>query len=218
MSLTQDLANFAAQIQAQMPDEVKSKMAQALTELQASDIADNSLKAGDRVPNFSLPNAVGQTVGIQDLLQTGPVVISFYRGSWCPYCNLELKALQQALPEIETQGANLVAISPQTPDSSLSTAEKHDLSFEVLSDVGNQVAKEFGLVFTLPAYLRPIYENFGIDLPAHNGDETFELPVPATYVVRTDGAIAQAYVNVDYTQRQDPAEIVAGLKDLSVAV
>ncbi|NEQ31519.1 MAG: AhpC/TSA family protein [Leptolyngbya sp. SIO4C5] len=218
MSLTQDLANFAAQIQAQMPDEVKGKMAQALTELQASDIADNSLKAGDRVPNFSLPNAVGQTVGIQDLLQTGPVVISFYRGSWCPYCNLELKALQQALPEIETQGANLVAISPQTPDSSLSTAEKHDLSFEVLSDVGNQVAKEFGLVFTLPAYLRPIYENFGIDLPAHNGDETFELPVPATYVVRTDSTIVQAYVNVDYTQRQDPAEIVAGLKDLSVAV
>ncbi|WP_346292230.1 peroxiredoxin-like family protein [Sphaerothrix gracilis] len=218
MSLTQDLANFAAQIQAQMPDEVKGKMAQALTELQASDIADNSLKAGDRVPNFSLPNAVGQTVSIQDLLQTGPVVISFYRGSWCPYCNLELKALQQALPEIEAQGASLVAISPQTPDSSLPTAEKHDLSFEVLSDVGNQVAREFGLVFALPAYLRPIYENFGIDLPAHNGDETFELPVPATYVVRTDGTIVQAYINVDYTQRQDPAEIVAGLKDLSVAV
>jgi peroxiredoxin len=187
MGLTQDLANLAAQITDQMPADVKTKMAAATQDLANSDLIDSSLKAGDCIPAFTLPNATGQQVDINELLKSGPVVISFYRGEWCPYCNLELRALQQALPKIQSQGANLVTISPQTPDLSLSTAEKHNLSFEVLSDVGNQVARQFGLVFTLPESLRPIYQAFGIDLPAHNGDQSFELPVPATYVVNTDG-------------------------------
>jgi len=217
MSLSQDLANLAAQMADQLPQEVQTQMAAAAAELANSGLTDNSLTQGDRIPEFTLPNATGGQVTISELLASGPVVISFYRGGWCPYCNLELRALQQALPDIQAQGATLVAISPQTPDNSLSTAEKHDLSFEVLSDVGNRVARQFGVVFTVPETLRPVYESLGVDLPAYNGDDSFELPVPATYVVNTDGTIAQAFVNADYKQRQDPEAIVATLKQLAVA-
>ena len=215
MSLTQDLAQFAAKMKDQLPAEAQVAMAQAGSEIAQLGIEDRSLKVGDAIPPVTLPNALGKSVAVPDLLKAGPVVIAFYRGGWCPYCNMELRALQQALPAIKAQGAQLVAIAPETPDNSLSTQEKNDLSFEVLSDVGNQVARAFGLVFTLPEYLRPLYQNFGIDLEAYNGDSSFELPVPATYVVDTTGTIVHAFVNVDYTQREDPDNIVAALQSLS---
>ncbi len=189
-------------------------MDKATEDLVKSGIADRSLKVGDRVSEFTLTNAVGKEITLRSLLAEGPVVISFYRGQWCPYCNLELRALQKALPEIIANGASLVAISPQTPDNSLSTAEKNELTFEVLSDVGNKVAREFGLVFTLPEELRPIYEGFGVDLLAHNGDKTFELPLPATYVVAADGKVISAFVDPDYTKRLEPEEIVAALGEI----
>jgi len=122
--------------------------------------------------------------------------------------------LQRTLPELEALGAKLITVSPQLPDNSLSTAEKLDLTFEVLSDVGNRVARDFGLVFTLPAEMRSIYQDFSIDLPAANGDESFELPVPATYVIDRSGIIRLAFVDIDYTKRLDPAEILAALKKL----
>ena len=122
--------------------------------------------------------------------------------------------MQRALPEIEALGATLVTVSPQLPDNSLSTAEKLDLTFEVLSDVGNRVAREFGLVFTLPAEMRSIYVDFGIDLPATNGDQSFELPVPATYLIDRSGIIRLAFVDIDYTKRLDPEEILAALTKL----
>ena len=122
--------------------------------------------------------------------------------------------MQRTLPELEALGAKLITVSPQLPDNSLSTAEKLDLTFEVLSDVGNRVARDFGLVFTLPAEMRSIYQDFGIDLPAANGDESFELPVPATYVIDRRGIIRLAFVNIDYTKRLDPEEILAALKKL----
>ena len=215
MSLTQDLAQFAAKMQDQMPADAKAVMTKAGNEIAQLGIEDQSLKVGDAIPAVTLPNALGKSVAVQDLLKAGPVVIAFYRGGWCPYCNMELRALQQVLPAIKAQGAQLVAIAPETPDNSLSTQEKNDLAFEVLSDVGNQVAREFGLVFTLPEYLRPLYQSFGIDLEAYNGDSSFELPVPATYVVDATGTIVHAFVNVDYTQRDDPDNIVAALQQLS---
>lgn len=218
MALAQDLANQRAQSKAKIPADAQTVMARATEELRLSGILDQVLTVGDRIPDVALPNATGETVSVQQLLTQGPVVISFYRGQWCPYCNLELHALQSALPEITAQGATLVAISPQTPDNSLSTAEKNDLTFEVLSDVGNRVARSFGLVFEVPANLRPIYESFGIDLPAHNGDQSYELPIPVTYVVAQDGAIVYAFVDVDYTQRLEPSDIVEALKQHSVAV
>ena len=217
MNLTQALADQAAQSAANMPADVRAVMAAAAENLENSGITDNSLNTGDTIPTFALPNATGKTVSIQHLLKQGPVVISFYRGGWCPYCNLELRALQQALPQIQAQGANLVAISPETPDNSLSTAEKHSLEFEVLSDAHNQVARQFGLVFAIPEALREVYQSFGVDLPASNGDDSFELPIPATYIVSTDGTVIEAFVDTDYRQRQDPEDIIQALKQLAVA-
>ena len=124
--------------------------------------------------------------------------------------------MQLTLDDIESLGAQLVAVSPNLPDKSLSTVEKHDIAFEVLSDVGNHVARNFGLVFTLSEELRPIYASFGIDIPAFNGDDTFELPMPATYVIDTDGTITYAFVDIDYTKRLEPADIVKVLKNMAV--
>ena len=215
MNLTEELTNFRAQFQANQPEKIQTVMAQATVDLMNSKISEQSLKVGDMVPNFTLPNAVGNSLELQTILDKGAVVISFYRGGWCPYCNLELRALQQSLPEIEALGATLITISPETPDNSLSTSEKNELTFEVLSDSKNQVAKQFGLVFTLAEELRPIYTQFGIDIPAYNGDSTFELPIPATYVVAPNGKIIHSFANVDYTQRLDPREVIKVLKNLA---
>ena len=218
MSLTQDLQQLQKQIRSKHSEELKVIMDNATQDLANSGIVENSLKVGDKIPKVQLPNAVGKIVELQTLLKSEPIVITFYRGQWCPYCNLELRTLQKYLPQIKELGAQLVAISPQTPDNSLSTTERDELSFEVLSDQGNQVAKEFGLVFTVPEELRPIYQGFGIDLPAHNGDETFELPIPATYVIDSNGTIVQAFVEADYTKRLDPEEIIATLRNLLISV
>ncbi len=214
MSLTQELADFRNHARTQYDARTAATMALATADLVASGIAERALAVGATAPEFALPDVTGETLSLQTLLNQGPVVLSFYRGGWCPYCNLELRALQNALPEIQASGANLVAVSPETPDNSLTTAQKNDLSFAVLSDAGNRIAREFGLVFVLPESLRPIYEGFGIDLPAYNGDDRFELPVAATYVIDTDGRIAHAFINADYTQRLDPAEILAALERL----
>ena len=216
MTLAQQLNDFQRQFRAGRSAETLAIMDQVTQDLQVADLVDRSLKTGDRVPLFQLPNATGETVDLGGLLAQGPVVLSFYRGGWCPYCNLELRALQQIQPQIRALGASLVAVSPQTPDNSLTTAEKHDLTFQVLSDMGNQIARQFGLVFTLPEELRSVYEGFGIDLPAHNGDQTFELPVAATYVIATDGTLVHGDVNVDYTQRMEPEQILEVLQQLPV--
>ena len=211
MNLTQELNAYKAKFQANQPEEIKAVMTKATTDLINTQLAENSLGRGDKIPNFSLLNAVGEEVTLESLLNKGMLVISFYRGGWCPYCNMELRALQQTWPEIKAKGATLVAISPETPAHSLSTQEKNELSFEVLSDLGNVLAKQLGLVFTLPESLRPIYRNFGIDIPAHNGDDTFELPLPATYVVAADGKVIDRFASGDYTERLNPREIIQAL-------
>ena len=155
---------------------------------------------------------MGNPLRLSELLREGPVVLSFYRGGWCPYCNLELRALQQVLPEIEKAGATLVAISPETPDNSLSTTKKNELRFQVLSDQVNAMARKFGLVFTLPDAFRPLYEKFDIDIPKYNGDDSYEIPVPATYVIDQDRIIRFSFITTDYTQRAEPADIVAALQ------
>ena len=150
MTLAIALQTQQASFLSRVPQDTQTVMQQATADLGASGILDQTLKVGDTIPDFALPNATGQTVNIRDLLAQGPVVIAFYRGGWCPYCNLELKALQNALASIQETGATLVAISPETPDNSLTTQEKNALTFPVLSDVDNQVARQFGLVFKLP--------------------------------------------------------------------
>ena len=196
------------------PSETVDVMATATAELEASGIIDNSLEVGNPAPDFELPDATGKAVKLSSLLANGPVVITFYRGQWCPYCNLEIRAFQQLLPNFQQANAQVVAISPELPDNALSITEKHELAFPVLSDVGNTVARDYGLVFALAESLRPLYKGFGIDIPVSNGDNSFELPVPATYVVDSTGTIRYAYAKADYTLRAEPADVLAAVKAL----
>jgi peroxiredoxin len=198
-----------------IPAEKLKIMDRATEELIASGQKESSLKKGDRVDDFILPDAHGAPVRLQSLLEAGPAVISFYRGGWCPYCNIELRGLQKTLPEIKVLGASLVAVSPQLPDNSLSTEEKNHLEFPVLSDVGNVVARRFGIVFKLPDDLLETYEAFNHGLKGINGDEgATELPIPATYVVDRSGIIRLAFIDEDYTKRLDPQTILATLREL----
>ncbi|MDT8398069.1 MAG: peroxiredoxin-like family protein [Pseudomonadales bacterium] len=214
MSLRDDIQELQQDFLQRMPKETVDLIMGATDRLVRTGIAEKSLKEGDKLPAFSLPDATGTPLSSSALLQAGPLVINFYRGGWCPYCNLELRAFQQALPEINALGAQLVAISPNLPDQSLSSIEKHALSFPVLSDVGNELARQCGLVFALDAALRPLYQQFNIDIAAFNGDDSYELPIPATYVVASDGTIKLAFVDADYSKRLDPLDVIEALRQL----
>lgn len=203
----------AAKLQ-QTPPEVLATMSQATEALKRAGIEGRAAKTGDTMPDFELPNQHGERRRLGDYLAAAPVVLNIYRGGWCPYCNMEMKALREVLPEIEAHGARLVGMTPETPDKAASTAERNAIAIDILSDAGNRVAEQLGLVFELPAALRPLYAKKGIDLHEYNGDDTFKLPVPATYIVGQDSVIAYHFVNVDYTQRLEPAEIVARLAAL----
>ena len=192
-------------------------MHRATAELIASGQAQRALKAGDRAPEFALNDPDGNQVSSAELLARGPLVVSFYRGVWCPYCNLDLQALQQALPEITSRGASLVAISPQTAPNSRKSQRDNKLSFPILSDTRSEVANAFGIRFALPDYLVELYKSFKNDLPAFNNDPSWVLPMPARYVIGRDGVIAYAEVNPDYTTRPDPSELLPVLDRLANA-
>lgn len=212
MNLALELKAVTEAVRKQAPAEVFSAMEAATAKLSVSGLTAKALQRGQRMPDFELPDAAGKLVRSGTLRAQGPLLISFYRGHWCPYCNLALKALQERLADIHALGAQLLAISPQTPDHSLTTQQKHALKFPVLSDLGNKVARQFGLVFTLDASLRPIYEAFGIDLAAHNGDKHFELPIPATYLVAEDGSVLESFLEIDYRKRLAPETALAWLE------
>ena len=186
----------------------------ATAALNASGLAERSLAVGAHAPEFALPDVAGADMTLSSLLARGPVVLAFYRGGWCPYSSTELRALQNRLEEITRTGATLVAVSPQIPDNSLSTAEKLDLSFPVLSDAGNAVARSYGLVFRLTEDLREVYAGFGLNVPEANGDGTFELPLPATFIIGTDGTVVWRFANADYTKRAEPDDVIAALATL----
>jgi peroxiredoxin len=181
-------------------------------------LAKTALKVGDRAPSIVLSNARGDTVDVGTLLKRGPVVVAFYRGGWCPFCNLELRAFQRLLPDIEAAGASLVAISPEKLDDSLSTAEKNSLTFEVLSDVGQKVGRAFRLVYEFSDELKSAYKEFGLDIPAKNGAPSeWALPISATYIIDRDGVITYAYTDADYRDRADPIDILTILKRTAAA-
>jgi len=185
--------------------------------LAASGVALRALKPGAAAPDFILPDAHGQLVRYHSLLRNGPVVIVFYRGGWCPYCNLHLRGFQRVLPQLQDLGAGLVAISPQLPDNSLSTQELKHLTFPVLSDVGNKVARQFGIVFELSRELLRLYRQFGHPLDEANGESgSKELPVPATFLADQKGIIRLVHVDADYTRRIDPEDVIEALKHLKV--
>jgi peroxiredoxin len=215
MSLKAELDAVMNQFLATAPAEVTQTLSGFIHRLVERGVAGQAVTTGDQAPDFALPNVHGTDVGLSACLKQGPAVISFYRGGWCPFCNLELRAYQQVLPEIKAQGATLIAISPETPDGSLSTAEKHGLEFEVLSDSGNAVAADYGLVFEVEPAVRDLYASLGAMLPKANGDDSWTLPVPATYVVDTDGTIVWANVNANYVARAEPMEVVKVLRRIT---
>jgi len=216
MSLKQQLAEYRAGWFKWVPAERQAIMERHIAGLRDG-LAKSALKTGDGAPAIVLGNARGDTVDVGALLKNGPVIVSFYRGGWCPYCNFELRAFQQILRQIEAAGATLVAISPEKPDDTLSTAEKNALSFEVLSDVGQKVGRAFGLVYDFSDELKSAYKEFGIDIPGKNGAEDWALPISATYVVDRDGTIIYAYTDADYRDRAEPADVLEVLKKTAAA-
>ncbi|WP_457933611.1 AhpC/TSA family protein [Pseudoalteromonas sp. SCSIO 43210] len=212
MSLKAQIDAYNVQKEAKLPADVLALMNTTNEELIAQHIKDNALQIDQKVENFSLANHKGENVELADLLKKGPVIISFYRGGWCPYCNLELKALNDYLPQFKTQSAQLVAISPQLPNETLSTAQKNNLEFDVLCDVSNKVAEQFGLLFTLDERIQALYTQFGIDFEHYYGDKSFKLPLPATYVINQEGVITYAFLSEDYTLRAEPIDVMAALE------
>lgn len=179
MSLMEQLQLLSEQSKSKLPGPVNEVMQKSLVDLQSSGAVDNVLRVGNMAPDFSLPNASGNTVNLKQVLEKGPVVLIFYRGGWCPYCNLTLRAIQKSLPEIEAQHGTLIAISPQLPDSSISTVEKNNLTFDVLSDRGNVTAKKYGVACEISPELFLVYSSLGIDLFKSNGDDSHKLPLSA---------------------------------------
>jgi peroxiredoxin len=209
MDLTEELQRQADEAADQTPQAVQDVMSEAAHQIKAQHATNKPLREGDPIPDITLPDADGNTIHVNDLADT--LVISFYRGGWCPYCNLELRALHEAHNMIRERGAELIAISPETPNHTEATQARHDLDFPVLSDHDNTVADEFGLVVTLPDELIEVYDNMGINLEATNGTDTNQLPLPATYIV-DDGTITYAFINPVYKRRLDPKTILDQLR------
>lgn len=178
-----------------------------------SGIITQAKNVGDIAPDFTLTNATGDSIKLQELLKEGPIVLTWYRGGWCPYCNLTLKQLQNELPNFKANGANLVALTPELPDKSLSTTEKNELDFHVLSDIDNKIAKEYGIVFKLTDEVADIYnKSFGVD--TYNGNDKNELPLAATYIINKEGKIIYAFLDADYRNRAEPSELTKVLKNI----
>ncbi len=186
---------------------------QGIDEVRKSGVTEKALKVGDRAPDFELPNAAGKMVKLSELTARGPVVLTWYRGGWCPYCNIALRGFEKTLPEIRAAGANLVALSPEMPDNSLTTAEKNHLDFEVLSDRGNKVAHAYGVAYKIPKVVADQFKG-RLDLAKYNGDDSGELPLGATYVIDRDGVIRYAFVDADYRKRAEPSDVIAALRGL----
>lgn len=219
MSLQEQLSAFKKQFQSgkppfdAVPASVHDAMERATNELIASGAAQRVRRAGP-APLFELRDSEGALVRLADLLARGPVVLSFYRGVWCPYCNIDLRALQSRAAEIMATGATLVMITPQTAANSRKSIAEHGVGFPILSDPGNQVAERYGLRFRLPPYLIDVYRQLGVDLPVINGDDSWTLPMPARIVIDRLGIIRYAEAHPDYTQGSEPEELLPVLREL----
>jgi peroxiredoxin len=208
LSLAHQLDALTAKLRAMVPAERLAVVDLAAEELIHSGLANRALKIGDLAPAFELPDGDGMLWRSEHLLRNGPVAIVFFRGRWCAYCNAQLSALQEMHSEIAAAGASLVAISPQTQKHSYMTRDMHKLRFPVLSDAGNQVARKFGLVYQLSPEMQAMYESIMTKLPGYNGDQSWELPLAATYVVQPDGKIFWSRVDADWRKRPEPEEIL----------
>jgi peroxiredoxin len=208
LPLSQQLDELTSKLRSLVPAERLAVVDHAIEELVRSGIADRALKIGDQAPAFELSDGDGMLWRSEDLLRRGPLAIVFYRGRWCAYCNTQLCALQAIHGQIAAAGMSLVAISPQTQKHSYMTRDINRLRFPVLSDQGNHVARKFGLVYRLPAELQAMYESIMTKLPGYNGDQSWGLPLAATYLVQSDGKIVYARIDVDWRRRPEPEEVL----------
>jgi len=216
MSIQQASVEYKAKAQGMLGEKF-SVIIDDLDRVRTSGALDHALNVGQSAPDFTLPDAFGNDVSLKTLLAKGPVAISFYRGEWCPFCNIELRGLQGSLPKMRELAATLIAISPEKPDFGIVATEKNKLTFPVLSDLGNKVARQFGIVFQVGQELRDFSKNvFKNDLALRNGDDSYELPVPATFVIDTTGIVRFAHVDVDYMLgRAEPEAVVAALETIA---
>jgi peroxiredoxin len=211
MSLTQQLEELTTKLRSLVPAERLSIFDRAIAELKNSGLAAHALQPGNHAPSFELPDGDGMIWRSEDLLHRGPLVVVFYRGRWCAYCNAQLAALQEIHSQIAAAGAALVTISPQTQKHSYMTRDMHKLRFPVLSDQGNTVARRFGLVYRLSPEMQALYESIYTKLPGYNGNQSWELPLPATFMIKADGMISYSRVDADWRQRPEPSEILINL-------
>ena len=215
MVLQDKLNAFKAKFEGKKaPPEVVAVFHKSTAELIASGQAARALKVGDRAPTFALPDSEGATVASAELLANGPLVVTFYRGVWCPYCNMDLQAIEAAAPQVRSLGASLVAISPQTPANARKSQRDNALSFPILSDHGGEVAAAFGQRWHVQDELNAVMTALKVDLATFNDEPSWTLPMPARYVIAPDGMIAYSEVNPDYTRRPDPSELLPILQRL----
>jgi peroxiredoxin len=216
MTLQDKLDALKTKFETEMaPPEIVAVLHRITDELIASGQAGRSLQAGDRAPAFTLPDPDGKLVSSQDLLAKGPLVLTFYRGVWCPYCNLDLQALEEVRTEIEARGAFLVAVSQQTAANSRKAQRTNKLGFPIVGDKDGELAAKFGIRWHLPDDVQAVHKQLGADLVAFNGEDSWTLPMPARYVIGQDGVIAYAEVNPDYTRRPEPSDVFAVLDQLN---
>ena len=208
---------FTAFSQDSMKKDAMAKDSTMMKSVTAEDVSKTALNVGAKMPSFTLSDANGKTVSSSDLLKQGNLVVVFYRGAWCPYCNLYLKKLQDNVSQIKAQGANIVAISVENPDTSLSVAQKNKVNFEVLSDPKLETARKFGIVYQLSTETNEKYKGYGIDLVKQNGTETPDLPLSATYIVNQKGEITYAFLEPDYKKRAEPSDIIEMLSKMNEA-
>lgn len=205
---------LAALRQSRETAEVRAAYDEFLERLDAGQVAAEACKPGDPMPGFLLPNAEGRLVDSSDLLAQGPLVVTFFRGGWCPYCSATLEALEAVLPELTRTGGTLVAMTPETGGRALAMKRERGLHYEVLVDVDLAIAMAFGIVFRTPPLYVELLRRHGIDSAEHSGNPAWLLPVPAAFLVGQDGIVLRSWVNVDFTQRAEPIEILEALSDL----
>ncbi|SDM93179.1 peroxiredoxin-like family protein [Sediminibacillus halophilus] len=213
MSLAHALAEVKQEFIAHTPLEIQTEMFRQIREQQESDIV-YGRQEGQKAKDFTLLNALGEKVNLYEELSKGPVVLTFYRGGWCPFCNSQLKTYQKLLPDIEALGGRLIAVSPQSPDNTLSQQEKEELTFQVLSDTHGLVAAFYNILYDVPDYIQDVMKQIGMDLTEYNATNRWILPIPSTFMIDESGIIRSAYVNPDFMQRLDPEIILRELRKL----
>ena len=211
--LQTELDERKASFEKKAPEDTKKAYAEGLKAVSDSNITSKALQVGDVAPNFTLKNATGDNISLYNELKKGPVVLLWYRGGWCPYCNMTLSYMQKSIPDFKKYDANILALSPEVPDKSMSTKEKNELEFEVLSDIDNKVAHDYKVVYKLTDEVAGLFEeNFG--LSTYNGNADAELPLAVTYIIGQDKKIKYAYLNSDYRNRAEPQELINFLKNM----